>query len=67
MIKRGTSEKGVKVTYSENYVLNRKVYVKTDIKIGKRSYLDEIYTVNVAFKALLYANNLFNATNLLDQ
>ena len=53
--------------YFENYVLNRKVYVKTDIKIGKRSYLDEIYTVNVAFKALLYANNLFNATNLLDQ
>ena len=36
-------------------------------KFKKGSYLDEIYTVNFAFKALLYANNLFNATNLLDQ
>ena len=52
--------------YFENYVLNRKVYVKTD-KILKRELFRWIYTVNFAFKDLLYANNLFNATNLLDQ
>ena len=51
LIKKSTLKKGVKLTHFENYLLNRKVHVKIDIKTEKRRHSDEFYTLNFAFNA----------------